>query len=244
MRLFPALAVCGFALCAPARAQDPPPAIRVADVRAIAGDWIVLRAETDGKIVRWKALDAGIRIAPPELALRDAKTALATSCRPGVYRVHAVTAKADVPSEIVEFRVTVEGDAPPPGPGPGPGPTPPPEPTDPIARRIREALAADPGTPAQKREWAAALAGFYAAMAKHVAADQTATVGDLLADYRNAIPAVLPADAIAGTRRLAGQEVAAIAGEDPERKIDQPLKTKLVDLFTRLASALSVEAKR
>ena len=42
-------------------------------MRAVVGDWIVLRAETDGRVVRWKALDRGLRIAPPELSLRDPK---------------------------------------------------------------------------------------------------------------------------------------------------------------------------
>jgi len=59
-----------------------------------------------------------------------------------------------------------------------------------------------------------------------------------LSDYRNAIPAVLPELAIPAVRKVCGEEVAAIAGSDPDRKIDADLKSKLVDLFTRLASAL------
>jgi hypothetical protein len=212
-------------------ADDPPP-LKVTDVRAVVGDWIVLRAETEGRVVRWKAIDRGLRIAPPELALRDPKATLATAARPGKYRVVCVTAKGDVPSEIVEFVVTVEVDGPdPPGPGP-------PEPADPLARRVREAFQKDPGEAPKKREYAAALAGFYAAMAKHVQADQVATVGDLLSDYRAAVPAVLPDGAIPGTRQVCGEATAATAGTDPDRKIDAPLKSKFVDLFTRLASAL------
>ena len=227
-------------------ADETPPPIKVADVHAVVGDWIVLRADTEGKVVRWKAVTPGIKIAPPELGLRDPKVALATCCKPGVYRVHAVTAKGDVPSEIVEFKVTVEGDGPTPVPPVPPGPIPPvpPDPTDPLTRKIRDALAADPGTPAQKREWAGALGGFYAAMAKHVEGYKDATVGELLSDYRVAIPSVLPADAIKGTRAVAGQEVAAVAGDDAERKIDAATKAKLVDLFTRLAAAMRVEASR
>ena len=225
------LAVLAFAaiFSLAANAQDSPPPLKVADVRAVVGDWIVLRAETEGRVVRWKSLDRGLRIAPPELALRDPKTTLATASRPGKYRVACVTAKGDVPSEIVEFLVIVEADGPEP---------PPPEPTDPLIRKLREALQADSGEPAAKREHVAALAGFYAAMAKHVATDQVATIGDLLSDYRNAIPAVLPEGAIAGVRKICGEEVAALASDDPERKIDAALKSKLVDLFTRLASAL------
>jgi len=223
--------IAAFVLFSHAVAQDTPPSLKVNDVRAVVGDWIVLRAETEGRVVRWKSLDRGLRIAPPELALRDPKTTLATASRPGKYRVICVTAKGDVPSEIVEFLVTVEADGPPPEPKP-------PEPVDPLARKLREALQADPGEPAKRREHVQALAGFYAAMAKHVETNQVATIGDLLSDYRNAIPAVLPDDAIPAVRKVCGDEVAAIAGSDADRRIDADLKSKLVDLFTRLASAL------
>jgi len=228
---FPRAAISTLVLLSHAVAQDAPPALRVNDVRAVVGDWIVLRAETEGRIVRWKSLDRGLRIAPAELALRDPKATLATASRPGKYRVICVTAKGDVPSEIVEFSVTVEADAPPPEPKP-------PEPVDSLARKLRESLQSDPGDSAKKREYVQALAGFYAAMAKHVETNQVTTIGDLLSDYRNAIPAVLSDGAIPTVRKICGDEVAAIAGSDPERKIDSPLKSKLVDLFTRLASVL------
>jgi hypothetical protein len=215
-------------LIAHAHADDSPPPLKVTDVHAVVGDWIVLRAETEGRVVRWKSIDRGLRLAPPELALRDPKTTLATATRPGKYRVICVTARGDVPSEIIEFLVTVDADT----------PDPPPEPDDPLFRKLREALQADTGDPAKKSEYVAALSGFYSAMAKHVSTDQVATVGDLLSDYRNAIPAVLPEAAIPSVRKLCGEEVAAIVGDDPERKIDPSLKSKLVDLFIRLASAL------
>lgn len=227
------LAVLAFIAAVPlASAQDQPPPLRVNDVRAVVGDWIILRADTEGRIVRWKSLDRGLRIAPPELALRDPKATLATASRPGKYRVICVTAKGDVPSEIIEFTVTVEPD------GPDPPDPKPPEPTDPLTRKLREALQTDPGESTKKREHVAILAGFYAAMARHVSTNQVATVGDLLSDYRNAIPAVLPEGAIPAVRKVCGEEVAALAGDDPERKVDSTLKSKLVVLFTRLASAL------
>jgi hypothetical protein len=228
--MFPFALTVSIVFSPSAGAQDSPPSLKVADVRAVVGDWIILRAETEGRVVRWKSIDRGLRLAPPELALRDPKATLATAARPGKYRVVCVTAKGDVPSEIVEFVVTVEPD--------GPGPPPDPEPADPLARKLREAFQADSGDLDKKREHVAALAGFYSAMAKHIATEQVATIGDLLSDYRNAIPVVLPADAIPNVRKVCGGEVAALAGDDADRKIDSQLKAKLVDLFTRLASAL------
>jgi hypothetical protein len=219
--------------------DDPPPALRVADVKATVGDWIVLRADTDGRVVRWKVMDRGLCIAPPELALRDPKVTLATARRPGKYRVACVTAKGDVPSDIIEFTVTVEADGPTPPTPPTPNPPTPPEPGDPLVKAVRDAFNADPGDSAKKREYANTLAGFYAAMAKHVGTDQVATVGDLLSDYRAAIPALLPDGALPATRQACGQVVAALAGADADKVIDAALKSKLVDLFTRLSAALA-----
>jgi hypothetical protein len=236
-----ALAVV-FALPLRVVGDDPPPALKVADVKATVGDWIVLRAETDGRVVRWKALDRGVCLAPPELTLRDSKVTLATARKPGKHRVACVTAKGDVPSEIIEFVVTVEADGP--DPPPTPTPTPTPEPVDPLVKSIRDAFALDSGDVAQKREYANTLAGFYAAMAKHVSTDQVATVGDLLSDYRAAIPTLLPDAAIPAARQACGQEVAALAGADPDLKIDQALKSKFVDLFTRLSAALAAISGR
>lgn len=238
--------------------DDVPPPLRVVDIRGVVGDWIELKAETEGKIVRWRALDAGLRIAPDSLQMKDPRVKLAVAMKAGAYRVHAVTAKGDVPSAIVLFKVTVmaEPDPPsPPDPGPVPPgptppvpppnpPTPPPPPIDPLQAEIRAALTADAGTPAEKRTWAAAAGGFYAAMAQHVATDQVATVGDMLSDYQAAIPASLPAGVIMGTRKLCGQKVAALVGDDAERKIDPALKTSLVDLFTKLSKALTIEGTR
>jgi hypothetical protein len=221
--------------------DDVPPALRVADVKATVGDWIVLRADTDGRIVRWKAVDRGIRIAPPELALRDPKVTLASASRPGKYRVVCVTARGDVPSDIIEFTVTVEADGPDPTPPtpPIPNPPSPPEPVDPLVKAVRDAFTSEPGDSAKKREYANTLAGFYAAMARHVSTDQVATVGDLLSDYRAAIPTLLPDGAVPATRQACGQAVAALAGADADKAIDASLKSKLVDLFTRLSAALA-----
>lgn len=211
---------------------DSAPALKVVDVRAAAGDWIVLRAETDGTIVRWKSLDRGLRLAPPELTLRDAKITIATANQPGKYRVVCVTAKGDVPSEIVEFNVIVEAE------GPAPAPPVPPTPVDPLLKQLREAFTNDVGELAVKREQAKILSGFYRAMTQHIEANNVASVGDLLSDYRNAIPTLLPESALPGTRKFCGEQVALVAGNDPTRVIDASLKSKFVELFTRLASAL------
>ncbi len=233
MKLLPALL-----LVVPLFADDVPPPLVVHDVKATVGDWIVLRAVTEGRIVRWKSVTKGIKIAPPELQMRDGKTSLATASKKGVYIIHAVTAKGDVPSEIVAFRVTVEDDDPGPPDPPVPPDPPGPGPVDPLTKKIQDALASDAGVPADKKKWAATLSGFYAAMAVHVKTNQVATIGDLLNDYQKAGDSLLPKDAIANTRKVAGLAVFTLSGEDGEKVIDPALAAKFVELFDKLAKAL------
>jgi len=244
-----AVVLAAFSPCA--IAVEPPP-IHVSDVRGYVGDWLVLRADTPGEIVRWKAVDRGIRIAPPELVLRDSRTTLATASRPGVYRVHAVTAVDGIPSLIVEFQIHVSDDTPgptPPGPvppGPEPQPVPPTPPTppaptppdDPIFARISAAIVAD-GKTAENLRHCATLAGFYQAMAAHVRDASVATVGDLLSDYRRAIPAVLPEGVILQVRRVCGEEVARFAGDDPAKLLDASLRGTLERRFTVISQSLA-----
>ena len=237
----------------PAIAADPPSLKLPAAITGDVGDWITVTAETNGTTVRWVPFSKELKLFPTQL-LKDTKTAVVLCNKPGKHRLLAYTAVGDVPSDPAVVEITIAGPVPPdppsptpPGPGPGPGPSPPgptppipPGPVDPLAQRIQAALAIDGGTVADKAKYAAALSGFYAAMADHVKSG-VPTVGDLLSDYRNAIPAVLPADAIPGTRKAAGAEVAAVAGDDTEKPIDAALKAKFVDLFTRLAAALGAK---
>lgn len=99
----------------------------------VSGDvasFIVIAAETNGKVVKWKVLDAGLNIFPTTL-LKDSKTAVFTTGKTGVYRVVAITAVGDELSEFAECSVEVGKQPTPPGPTP-PGPTPPtPDPDNP-----------------------------------------------------------------------------------------------------------------
>ena len=96
------------------------------EVRGDPSAFVRVPAKTDGRHVRWLALDPGLNLFPVEL-LKDSKTAVVTAARAGRYRLLAVTAAGDEPSEPVVCTVVI-GEAPtpptPPGPTP-PGPTPP-----------------------------------------------------------------------------------------------------------------------
>lgn len=119
------------------------PLVRLpAEVKGQPGDFLVVKADTQGKIVRWYAPDPGLSLFPSEL-LRDTKTAVVIGRQPGRYRLVAYTAEGDAPSPVAET-VVVLGNAPPPGPEPGPGPTPPPPPpSDPLVRKLQEAYGSE-----------------------------------------------------------------------------------------------------
>lgn len=88
--------------------------------------FIPVSAETDGEIVKWKALDAGLNVFPADL-LRSTKTTIVISPKAGRYRLLAYTAKDNIPSDPAETVVIVGDD---PGPTP-PVPPVPPTPPDP-----------------------------------------------------------------------------------------------------------------
>lgn len=96
-----------------------------AEVRGPVGSFIVVTATTTDTLVKWHSVDSGLNLFPPQL-LRDSKIAVVTALVPGRYRLLAVSAKSDTPSDFAQC-VVVIGDAPP-GPNP-PQPAPPVTPT-------------------------------------------------------------------------------------------------------------------
>lgn len=95
-------------------------------VRGEPGQFIEIIATTDSEHVSWYIVDKqGLNLFPQRLQ-NDKRVAVVTSLKAGNYRVLAVVAKGDIPSEFAETTVTVgdpkpDDDVP---PGPGPGPTP------------------------------------------------------------------------------------------------------------------------
>ncbi len=93
------------------------------EVTGEPGLFLRVPATSDGKEVRWLALDAGLSVFPSDL-LRDSKTTVIVAQRPGRYRLAAWSAKGDVPGEAAITTIVI-GNVPEPPPGPGPGPNPP-----------------------------------------------------------------------------------------------------------------------
>lgn len=94
------------------------------DAKGAVAQPIYIKAETDGKIVKFR-VPPGLNVVERGY-LNDSKVLIVTSATPGQYKVEAWTAVGDVPSDIAVTVVTITGQAPP-GPGPGPQPKPPEE---------------------------------------------------------------------------------------------------------------------
>jgi hypothetical protein len=103
-------------------------------VKGEVGDYIEVSATTDGKEVRWYAIDPDLKLFPTRL-LKDTKTAVVSSRKAGTYRLLAYTADDKGPSEPSVCEVQV-GDAPPIPPTPTPTPPPIPPAPDPSSSPI------------------------------------------------------------------------------------------------------------
>jgi hypothetical protein len=110
------------ALATPAAWADPPKVTVPAEVAGDVGAFLLLKAETDGKAVRFYPVDPGLNQFPAGL-LTDPKAAVFTAARPGRYRVLAYSGNADGPSDPATSVLVVGGAA--------PGPVDPGKPADP-----------------------------------------------------------------------------------------------------------------
>ncbi len=124
------------------------------EVKGAVGAFIQIPAETSDPYVSWLSLDIGLNMFPVSL-LKDTKTAVVTSTTPGRYRVAAVTAKGDKPSEFAYTLVIVGNPTPVPPIPPGPDPPVPPIPPSPVPiplEGFRVLIVYDPATltPAQE----------------------------------------------------------------------------------------------
>jgi len=83
-----------------------------AEVRGEVAEFVTVIASTEGKVVRYVALDAGLQVFPSSL-LANQRATVVTSARPGRYRLLAYTSVADVPTEPVITTVIIGSSTPP-----------------------------------------------------------------------------------------------------------------------------------
>ena len=95
-------------------------------VEGKVGSFVKVPATTNGKEVRWRAIDDGIAVFPAEM-LRDSRSTVVSATEAGEYRLLAYTALNDIPSDPAVCVVRITGP-----PKPQPPPTPPAPPAPPV----------------------------------------------------------------------------------------------------------------
>lgn len=220
--------------------QNAPNVDIPAAINTSPGRLIRIEAKTEGKIIRWFTSSEEADLIP----FPDGRVAIFSSLQQGKHRVFAYTASGDIPSFPAVCVITVQGAGPtppnPPVPPDPPKPPVPPPPTDELVQKLQAAFDRDAATPSDKAAWIKTLKSFYEVMAEYANKKELKTLGELLADYRKAIPQLLPDTAILDVRRLCGVEVGAVVGQDssPDRELTAVFRAQLSDGFTRISKAL------
>ena len=202
-----------------------------AEIRGDAGLFVIISAETQGKQVKFYAMDLGLAVLPSEL-LSSQKSTIVVAVKPGRYRILCYTAIGDIPSEPAICTLVIGGSAPPPGPFM-------PVPVDPLI----DALSGIYGglQEASKQADALALAGVYRAGA--ALAETSQTVGTLYAELRAIGAKTLKGDAIRPIRDRIAVETIRVIGDNPAAQISAQLAASAKAHFLRAAHALEVIAQ-
>ncbi len=198
-----------------------------AEVRGEVAEFISVIASTDGKVVRYVALDQGLQVFPSSL-LANQRATVVTSARPGRYRLLAYTSVADIPTEPVITTVIIGGSTP---------PVPPPPPPD---NALAEALAGIYGG-SQERDKAATLARLitlYRAAPATIRSPMITTTEQLYAALVSARKTAGIADtALSPVRERIAVEWTSVMGAD-DRALTPELRDAAITLAARIVAAL------
>lgn len=202
-----------------ARADDAPALKLPTEVTAKPSTITELKAETNGKVVRWVPLTPGLSLRPVD----DGRTLLFAG-PPGRYELLAYTALADVPSDPARVMIVIEGVE----------PGPPPKTPDELRERIASALAKDKAAKADITQ----LAAVYREAAR-VAADPAVTSSaELMGRVRKVSASLLGPDTLPTVRGAAAEELLAALGMTSDEPLTDRQRKRAGELFARLADVL------
>lgn len=206
-----------------------PPAISIpSQTKGEPGTFIRVDATTEGKSVRWFALDKGLSVFPSDL-LKDPKTTVVVAMRPGSYRVAVITCLADELSELAIGYILVEGT----------DPTPPPDPTPPADALTADVLKAYQGdSDGRKTEYAKLLASFYRQAALAATSKDVSTSGDLYDLLKRTRAGLLPDAALLGVRQRVADELKAILPTRAGDPLTDRHRADAATLFAKLATIM------
>lgn len=231
---------------------QPPtlPEIRILPAAAEPGVLVKLRAETNGKEVKWRAITPGASV----IAFPGQYSKEAVFCAPaaGSYKVIAWTAAGDVPTDAAEGVVTVgrkpEDDkkpdpvVPPGPPRPDDKPRPP---AEPVARKFYDALYGDALqlAPEQRKKFLAYLAASWATAADLARERKVATAGQLFDGVRESVAKFLKdegwaANQYQGLRKAIAAQIAAELDFDRDTVLDDLGYERAAAVFGATAKAI------
>ena len=197
-----------------------------AEVRGEVAEFVTVIATTEGKVVRYVALDQGLQVFPSSL-LANQRATVVTSARPGRYRLLAYTSVADVPTEPVITTVIIGGASPP-------------SPPSPIVDPLADALGGIYGG-SQERDKAATLARLltlYRAAPASIRSPTITTTEQLYSAMVAARKNAGIADAaLSPVRERIAVEWTAVMGAD-DRALTPELRDAATTLAARIVAAL------
>ena len=191
-------------------------------------------SQTNGKKVVYAAISPGLFIFPPGL-LKDEKVTVVWAPMPGRYKVHAVTALADIPSEFATIEVVVGT---PPAPIPVPPNPPAPNPVDdPVLEILRPIWGAlnEPDKESKRDR----LAKAYADMAEVYRNQAFLTIGQAVNRSIEIRRAVLGDSDLEQLRSSVGDEVNKILPRDPSTVLNQELRDKASATYLRMSKLVA-----
>jgi hypothetical protein len=195
-----------------------------AEVRGEVAEFVTVIATTEGKVVRYVALDQGLQVFPSSL-LANQRATVVTSAKPGRYRLLAYTSVADIPTEPVITTVIIGSSTP---------PVPPPIDT------LADALGGIYGG-SQEKDKAATLARLltlYRAAPATIRSPTITTTEQLYAAMVMARKNAGIADAaLSPVRERIAVEWTAVMGAD-DRALTPDLRDAAITLSARIVSAL------
>lgn len=237
--LFAILLVALLANLAAAQQPEPPPApppLKLpATVTAQLNVPILVKAESAGKLHRWRG-DAGLVVVPP--GTKSSECWIVATAKGRLKLVCTTVTDTDfVDAETV---IVVDG-APAPGPNPPTPPappTPPVPPADPLLAKLLASFLDDVLPPALKKIQVKSLAAVYEAAAQIAVDPSIQTSGDLLKRIKTVSDVTVAPGSLTTLRKLLSAELQAALGDDPAARLTPEQRERAVQLFLRIARLL------
>jgi len=188
-------------------------------LQAKPGRLVQISAKSEQKLVKWFLIGEDADL----IVMESGKSAIFSASNAGEYRVLAWVASGDVPSDAAVCVIRV-------GESPAPGPS----------DSLQLALQGIYGgiQDAQKNEQRQTLAKVYRQAAKAAGDPQWRTAGELYNAIRAISVKALPDDALRPIRDRLGDEIATILPTDAATPLNDEIRKKGVNFYTRGANIL------